>query len=133
MIYVVSSQQDLHLAQFFKVLELMGLPWAKDLVHVNYGLVQGMSTRKGTVVFLDQIIKEAGNVMHEQMLKNEEKYNAVEDPEETALEIGITGVKIQDMAAKRCALLLLYLLLLHFYIDMHRGTGLTTTHSTGTA
>ncbi|KAF8196148.1 hypothetical protein BJ912DRAFT_956508 [Pholiota molesta] len=76
----------------YVVLELMGLPWAKDLVHVNYGLVQGMSTRKGT---------EAGNVMHEQMLKNEEKYNAVEDPEETALEIGITGVKIQDMAAKR--------------------------------
>ncbi len=103
MIYVVSSQQDLHLSQFFKVLDLMGFPWAKDLVHVNYGLVQGMSTRKGTVVFLNEIIKEAGNVMHEQMQKNEEKYNAVVDPEETALEIGITGVKIQDMAAKRCA------------------------------
>ena len=103
MIYVVSSQQDLHLSQFFKVLELMGFPWAKDLVHVNYGLVQGMSTRKGTVVFLNEIIKEAGNVMHEQMQKNEEKYNAVVDPEETALEIGITGIKIQDMAAKRYA------------------------------
>ncbi|KAF8159618.1 hypothetical protein B0H34DRAFT_782303 [Crassisporium funariophilum] len=101
MIYVVSSQQDLHLAQFFKVLELMDFPWAKNLVHVNYGLVQGMSTRKGTVVFLDQIIKEAGLVMLEQMQKNEEKYNAVENPTETALEIGITGVKIQDMAAKR--------------------------------
>ncbi|PPQ89908.1 hypothetical protein CVT25_009448 [Psilocybe cyanescens] len=101
MIYVVSSQQDLHLAQFFKVLELMGFPWASSLVHINYGLVQGMSTRKGTVVFLDEIIKEAGNVMHEQMMKNEEKYKAVVDPEETALEIGITGVKIQDMAAKR--------------------------------
>ena len=101
MIYVVSSQQDLHLSQFFKILELMGFPWAKSLVHINYGLVQGMSTRKGTVVFLDQIIKEAGNVMHEQMLKNEDKYNAVENPEETSLEIGITGVKIQDMAAKR--------------------------------
>ena len=71
MIYVVSSQQDLHLSQFFKVLELMGFPWAKDLVHVNYGLVQGMSTRKGTVVFLNEIIKEAGNVMHEQMQKND--------------------------------------------------------------
>ncbi|PPQ70033.1 hypothetical protein CVT24_003800 [Panaeolus cyanescens] len=101
MIYVVASQQDLHLAQFFKVLELMGFPWAKSLVHVNYGLVQGMSTRKGTVVFLDQIIREAGNVMHEQMQKNEEKYKAVEDPETTSMEIGITGVKIQDMAAKR--------------------------------
>ena len=40
--------------------------------------------------------------MHEQMRKNEEKYKAIEDPENTAMEIGITGVKIQDMAAKRC-------------------------------
>ncbi|KAL0960245.1 hypothetical protein HGRIS_011877 [Hohenbuehelia grisea] len=101
MIYVVSSQQDLHLSQFFKILRLMEFPWADKLEHVNYGLVQGMSTRKGTVVFLDQIIREASSVMHEQMQKNEEKYNAVEDPETTSLEIGITGVKIQDMAAKR--------------------------------
>ncbi|KAJ3799337.1 hypothetical protein GGU11DRAFT_513451 [Lentinula aff. detonsa] len=101
MIYVISSQQDLHVAQFFKVLELMEFPWAKDLVHVNYGLVQGMSTRKGTVVFLNQIIKEATTVMHEQMQKNEEKYNAVEDPEMTSEELGITGIKIQDMTAKR--------------------------------
>ncbi|KAH6907722.1 arginyl-tRNA synthetase [Coprinopsis sp. MPI-PUGE-AT-0042] len=101
MIYVVASQQDLHLAQFFKVLELMGFEWAKNLVHVNYGLVQGMSTRKGTVVFLNQIISEAGNVMHDQMKENDEKYKAVEDPEGTSREVGITGVKIQDMAAKR--------------------------------
>lgn len=101
MIYVVSSQQDLHLSQFFKVLELMEFPWAKDLLHINYGLVQGMSTRKGTVVFLEQIIHEATQVMHEQMQKNEEKYKAIEDPETTSREIGITGIKIQDMAAKR--------------------------------
>ncbi|EJF58388.1 arginyl-tRNA synthetase [Dichomitus squalens LYAD-421 SS1] len=101
MIYVVAAQQDLHLAQFFKVLQLMGYDWANNLEHVNYGLVLGMSTRKGTVVFLDQIIREAASVMHEQMRKNEDKYNAIEDPENVATEIGITGVKIQDMAAKR--------------------------------
>ncbi|TFK46479.1 arginyl-tRNA synthetase [Heliocybe sulcata] len=101
MIYVVSSQQNLHLAQFFKILKLMEFPWAENLEHVNYGLVQGMSTRKGTVVFLDQIIKEAAAVMHEQMQKNEEKYASIVDPEGTSLEIGITGVKVQDMAAKR--------------------------------
>lgn len=108
MIYVVSSQQDLHLAQFFKVLELMKFPWAKDLLHINYGLVSGMSTRKGTVVFLDQIIQEATNVMHEQMQKNEEKYAAIENPETTSQEIGITGIKIQDMAAKRYILFSLF-------------------------
>ncbi|RDB21844.1 Arginine--tRNA ligase, cytoplasmic [Hypsizygus marmoreus] len=101
MIYVVSSQQDLHLAQFFKILELMEFPWAKNLQHINYGLVHGMSTRRGNVVFLDQIIKEAAGVMFDQMKQNEEKFNAVEDPEMVSREIGITGVKIQDMAAKR--------------------------------
>jgi arginyl-tRNA synthetase len=101
MLYVVSSQQDLHVAQFFKILKLMGFPWADRLEHVNYGLVLGMSTRKGTVVFLNEIIREAGQVMHDQMRKNEEKYKAVDDPEYVSREIGITGVKIQDMAAKR--------------------------------
>ncbi|KAG2133453.1 hypothetical protein BD769DRAFT_1638918 [Suillus cothurnatus] len=101
MIYVVASQQDLHLSQFFKMLSLMEFPWADRLEHVNYGLVLGMSTRKGTAVFLDQIIREASSVMHEQMKRNEVKYNNIEDPEMVAREVGITGIKIQDMAAKR--------------------------------
>ncbi|KAJ6572594.1 hypothetical protein B0H10DRAFT_1964408 [Mycena sp. CBHHK59/15] len=101
MIYVVGSAQDFHLTQFFKVLELMGFPWAKNLLHINYRMVQGMSTRKGTMVFLDRIIKKAGDMMHEQMKKNEDKYAAVEDLETMSLEIAITGIKIQDMAAKQ--------------------------------
>lgn len=101
MIYVVSSQQDLHLAQFIKVIHLLKYPWADRLQHVNYGLVLGMSTRKGTAVFLDDIIREATEVMHEQMKKNEDKYTAIEDPESTSRELGITAIKIQDMQAKR--------------------------------
>jgi arginyl-tRNA synthetase len=106
MLYVISSQQDLHTAQFIKMLNLMEFPWAQNVEHVNYGLVLGMSTRKGTVVFLEQIIREAASVMHEQMKKNEAKYAAVEDPEQTSLEVGLAAIKIQDMAAKRyvCAL-----------------------------
>ena len=101
MIYVIASAQDLHTAQFFKVLELLEFPWANRLEHVNFGLVHGMSTRRGTVVFLEEIIKEAQSVMHEQMKKNEAKYAAVEDPETVAQETAITGIKVQDMAAKR--------------------------------
>jgi arginyl-tRNA synthetase len=101
MIYVISSQQNLHIAQFFKVLSLMDYPWANTLKHVSYGMVLGMSTRKGTVVFLDDIIREASEIMHEQMRRNEEKYSAVEDPEGTSREIGITAIKIQDMQGKR--------------------------------
>lgn len=101
MIYVISSQQDLHVAQFFKVLKLLEYPWADRLEHVNYGMVLGMSTRKGTVVFLDQIIKEASSIMHEQMRKNDAKYSVIDDPELVSRETAITGIKIQDMSAKR--------------------------------
>lgn len=101
MIYVVSSQQDLHLQQLFRIMHLLGYDWASRLEHVNYGLVQGMSTRTGNVVFLEQIMDEAKSKMEEQMQKNEEKFKAVENPEQTSLEIALTGIKIQDMAAKR--------------------------------
>ncbi|CAE6419267.1 unnamed protein product [Rhizoctonia solani] len=101
MIYVIASQQDLHCAQFFKTLELMEYPWAKTLEHVNFGMVLGMSTRKGTAVFLDDVIREAASVMKEKMMSNEEKYNAIEDPETVAQEIGLSAIKVQDMAAKR--------------------------------
>ncbi|QRW18858.1 arginyl-tRNA synthetase [Rhizoctonia solani] len=101
MIYVIASQQDLHCAQFFKTLELMEYPWAKSLEHVNFGMVLGMSTRKGTAVFLDDVIREAASIMKEKMMSNEEKYNAIEDPEGVSREIGLSAIKIQDMAAKR--------------------------------
>ncbi|EKV06587.1 Arginyl-tRNA synthetase [Penicillium digitatum] len=102
MIYVVAAQQDLHLAQLFKVTELMG---HKDLAsrcqHINFGMVRGMSTRKGTVKFLDDILHDVGDKMHEVMKKNEVKYSQVEDPVKTADILGITSVMVQDMTGKR--------------------------------
>jgi arginyl-tRNA synthetase len=101
MIYVVASQQDLHLQQLFKILDLLGFEWASKCEHVNFGMVLGMSTRKGTVVFLDDILAEARDSMHEVMQKNEDKYKQVTDPEFVADTVGKTGVMIQDMSGKR--------------------------------
>ncbi|ORY85012.1 mitochondrial and cytoplasmic arginine-tRNA ligase Rrs1/Mrs1 [Protomyces lactucae-debilis] len=101
MIYVVAAQQDLHLAQLFKICELMGYEFADRLQHVNFGMVLGMSTRKGTAVFLDQILEEAKATMYAVMQKNEVKFNQIEDPEHVADVVGITAVMIQDMSGKR--------------------------------
>lgn len=101
MIYVVASQQDLHLQQLFKILQLLKFDWADRVQHVNFGMVMGMSSRKGTVVFLDDILADARDKMHEVMKKNEDKYNQVEDPETVADIVGRTGVIIQDMSGKR--------------------------------
>ena len=58
------SAQDVHLARLFKVLEHTGLSWTKNFLHINYLLIQGMSTCKRTAVFLNHIVEEAGNMMH---------------------------------------------------------------------
>ena len=104
MIYVVASQQDLHLAQLFKILEVMGGEYAevsKKCQHINFGMVLGMSTRKGTAKFLDDILRDVGEKMHDVMKSNEGKYVQVENPEKTADTLGISAVMVQDMSGKR--------------------------------
>ncbi len=62
-LYVVASHQALHFKQLFKVLELLGEPWASDMVHVSYGMVsvEGMSlsTRRGNVLYLSDVLNAA--------------------------------------------------------------------------
>jgi arginyl-tRNA synthetase len=102
MIYVVASQQDLHLAQLFKIEELMG---RKDIAdrcqHINFGMVSGMSTRKGTAKFLDDILRDVADKMHDVMRGNADKYAQVADPAATADVLGISAVMVQDMSGKR--------------------------------
>lgn len=101
MIYVVATQQDLHLKQLFQVLKMLDHPWADSLQHINFGMVQGMSTRKGTVVFLDNILEEAKNRMLNRMSQSDKKVALIENPEQVADLIGISAVMIQDMQGKR--------------------------------
>ncbi|TVY82034.1 Cytoplasmic arginine--tRNA ligase [Lachnellula suecica] len=102
MIYVVATQQDLHFKQLFKIIELMGhKDIAQKVQHINFGMVHGMSTRKGNAKFLDDILEEVGEKMHEVMQKNQSKYEQVENPLATADILGISSVMVQDMSGKR--------------------------------
>lgn len=73
----------------------MGYEWASKCQHISFGMIQGMSTRKGTSVFLEQILDEAKDTMHEQMQKTAEKYAQIEDPHYTSDVLGMSAVKIQ--------------------------------------
>jgi len=73
MYYIVAAQQDHHFKQLFKLLDLMGYSWSKTCNHINFGMVLGMSTRKGTVVFLEDMLDEAKATMLDVMKKNEKK------------------------------------------------------------
>lgn len=105
MYYVVGLQQDLHFRQLFKTLELMGYPWAKNCQHVAFGMIKSksgeMSTRKGKVVFLEDILNHTQSEMHDVMKKNEAKYAQVENPEQVADVVGISSIIVQDMQARR--------------------------------
>ncbi|CAI4063772.1 arginine--tRNA ligase MSR1 SKDI_08G1390 [Saccharomyces kudriavzevii IFO 1802] len=101
MVYVISSQQDLYMSQLFMILQKMNFEWAKDLKHVNFGMVQGMSTRKGNVVFLDTILDEARDKALQIMKNNKMKISQVNDPQRVADLIGISAIIIQDMKSKR--------------------------------
>ncbi|KAK4900848.1 arginyl-tRNA synthetase [Elasticomyces elasticus] len=107
-IYVVASQQDVHMAQFFKILQLMGSPYSDAVAkceHISFGMVkdpkgQTMSTRKGTVVSLADSLDSAKEFMHDVMRKNDDKYKQVEDPEATADTLAISSIMVQDYAGK---------------------------------
>ncbi|KAI9690685.1 MAG: hypothetical protein M1820_009919 [Bogoriella megaspora] len=104
MIYVVMSEQAVHLLRLFKILDLMGGRYAelsKKMQHITYGKVMGMSTRKGTVKFLTDILNDVGESMHEVMRNNEAKYSQVEEPEKVADILGISSIVVQDFSGKR--------------------------------
>ncbi len=101
-LYVVASQQDLHFAQLFKIVELMGYEWAKDCVHIQFGMVSltegTLSTRKGRVVFLEDVLNKAVESTKEIIL---EKGVVSENIDQVAKEVGIGAVIFNELAHNR--------------------------------
>jgi len=60
MTYVVGNEQDYHFKVLFLILSKLGYPWAKQLHHLSYGMVDlpsgKMKSREGTVVDADDLI-----------------------------------------------------------------------------
>lgn len=101
-IYVVGSQQSLHFEQLFKVLEIVGFEWAKDLIHVPFGMVSleegTMSTRKGRVVFLEDVLNQAIEKTRETILsKNPDAKNV----DEISKQVGVGAVVFQELSNSR--------------------------------
>jgi arginyl-tRNA synthetase len=101
MIYVVADQQNEHVAQLFKTTEIGGHKEIADkCLHISFGMVKGMSTRRGTVKFLDDVIQEVKDVMLEVMKKNDKKYSQLDNPEAVADTLAITAIMVQDLTGK---------------------------------
>ncbi|XP_030577371.1 putative arginine--tRNA ligase, mitochondrial [Archocentrus centrarchus] len=95
MIYVTDKSQENHFSQLFQILLAMGHSWADRCRHVSFGLVQGMKTRAGEVVFLEDVLDEArARMLHNMSQSNTTK--ELENPEDTAEKVGISALIIQD-------------------------------------
>ncbi|XP_014833449.1 PREDICTED: probable arginine--tRNA ligase, mitochondrial isoform X1 [Poecilia mexicana] len=95
MIYVTDKSQENHFNQLFQILRTMGNSWAERCRHVSFGLVQGMKTRTGEVVFLEDVLDEArARMLHNMNQSNTTK--ELDNPDDTAEKVGISALIVQD-------------------------------------
>jgi len=97
-LYVVGGEQRLHFRQVYAVLEKLGFEWAKELHHVPFGMMlkdgKKMSTRKGKVVLLEQVLQSAIDDVRKVI---SEKNPNLENAEEVAKQVGVGAVIFHDL------------------------------------
>ncbi|MEX2415480.1 MAG: arginine--tRNA ligase [Paenibacillaceae bacterium] len=101
-IYVVDYAQNLHFAQWFKVVELMGYEWAGNLEHVAFGRVSmeggGFSTRKGNAIWLEDVLSQA---IEKTLAIINEKNPDLPNKEEVARQVGVGAIVFNDLRTNR--------------------------------
>ncbi|MEW5701957.1 MAG: arginine--tRNA ligase [Candidatus Zixiibacteriota bacterium] len=101
-LYIVGSAQALHFRQLFAALKVMGHAWADRMAHVDFGWVKfanvTMSTRKGNIVFLDDVLAEA--VARTRAIIAEKNPN-LEDADAVAEAVGTGAVVFWQLSVKR--------------------------------
>ncbi|XP_077973030.1 putative arginine--tRNA ligase, mitochondrial [Styela clava] len=105
MIYVTDKSQELHFLQLFSVLEHLGKEWANAanaaLEHITFGRVIGMKTRKGNVVFLEDILNEAFTRTQEDRLEHATRKTDIEDLDPVIHILSLSGLICTDLKPKR--------------------------------
>lgn len=100
--YVTSAGQSLHFAQWFKVTEMMGKDWAKNLVHIPYGTMsfggEKLASRTGNIILLndvfDEAVAKARTIIEEKNIENQNK-------EEISEAVGIGAVLFSALSNSR--------------------------------
>ncbi|MDD5307516.1 MAG: arginine--tRNA ligase [Deltaproteobacteria bacterium] len=100
-LYVVGVEQTRHFDQLKRALRAMGHDFADRMVHVSFGRVQGMSTRKGNVVFLEEVLDEARERALAKMREAEADREI--DPEAVSEQVGVGGVVFGDLKNLRAS------------------------------
>ncbi|WP_121612699.1 arginine--tRNA ligase [Mesobacillus foraminis] len=97
-LYIVGNEQSLHFKQLFAVLEKMGYQWVKGMAHVPFGMMlkdgKKMSTRKGKVVLLEEVLQDAISFALEDI---KQKNPNLPSKEEVARQVGTGAIIFHDL------------------------------------
>ena len=101
-LYVVGAEQENYYKQLKAVLKEMGFTWWDQLEHISFGLMnlngQKMSTRKGNVVNLEDVLNDSIKLARQQIAeKNPDLPNA----DEVAKQVGVGAVIFHDLKNDR--------------------------------
>lgn len=101
-LYVTGNEQTNHFEQLKAVLTEMGYDWADEIHHIGFGLItkdgKKMSTRKGHVVLLDQVLNDAIGLAEKQIAA---KNPTLANKDEVANAVGIGAVVFHDLKNER--------------------------------
>ena len=103
-IYVVATQQNLYFKQLKAILKLLGYEWEKDCIHVSFGMVSleegTLSTRKGRVVFLEDVLNNAVEKTKEIILEKNPSIGK-DELDDIAAVVGIGAVVFNELSNNR--------------------------------
>jgi arginyl-tRNA synthetase len=100
--YIVDNGQNDHFTAIKSVVNQLGFNSEEKIQHVKFGRIRGMSTRKGNVVFLKDIIDEAKDLMYKKQSESETtKVDLSQCGESIADILGVSAIIINDLKQPR--------------------------------
>ncbi len=101
-LYVVGVDQTLHFRQVFEVVRKMGYSWWNKCHHISFGMYRfpegRMSTRKGNVVFLEDVLTKAVTSVRDII---QDKNPHLADKDKVARQVGVGAIIFNDLMNDR--------------------------------
>ncbi|CAG2183050.1 unnamed protein product, partial [Oppiella nova] len=101
MFYIVDSSQAKHFNNLFQILPKLNHEFEGKLIHLRFGRILGMSTRKGDIVFLEDVLNEAKERAIESCKTSPNTKISEENFDSVADILGISGLLVHDMSYRR--------------------------------
>ncbi|XP_063709551.1 probable arginine--tRNA ligase, mitochondrial isoform X2 [Culicoides brevitarsis] len=100
--YIVDNGQNDHFTALFNIIQQLKLPFAGRGTHIKFGRINGMSTRKGSAIFLKDILDEARDIMYEKQVQSATTKIDISNTNEASTDIlGTSAIIINDLKQRR--------------------------------